>query len=66
MPEAARQSAQRFRQHNLALFEEMHPYYKDRAKLIAVVKRGRQQFEEQLAAEREQQAQRGAQGVAGS
>ncbi|MDR3454891.1 MAG: glutathione-regulated potassium-efflux system protein KefC [Rhodoferax sp.] len=64
--EAARQSAQRFRQHNLALFEEMHPYYKDRAKLIAVVKRGRQQFEEQLAAEREQQAQRGAQGVAGS
>lgn len=51
--EAAHRSARRFRQHNLALFEEMHPYYKDRAKLIAVVKRGRQQFEEQLAAERE-------------
>ena len=51
--EAAHRSTRRFRQHNLALFEEMHPYYKDRAKLIAVVKRGRQQFEEQLAAERE-------------
>lgn len=56
-PDAAYQSAQRFRKHNLALFEEMYPFYKDRTKLIAVVKRGRQQFEDQLAAEREQQAQ---------
>ncbi|MDD5324039.1 MAG: glutathione-regulated potassium-efflux system protein KefC [Polaromonas sp.] len=56
--EAAHRSARRFRQHNLALFEEMHPYYKDRAKLIAVVKRGRQQFEEQLAAEREKREER--------
>ena len=42
----------RFRQHNLALFEQMHPHYKDRAKLIAVVKQGRAQLEEQLAQER--------------
>ncbi len=52
----AHQAARRFRQHNLALFEEMYPLYKDRTKLIAVVKRGRQQFEDQLAAEREQLA----------
>ncbi|TAM41768.1 MAG: glutathione-regulated potassium-efflux system protein KefC [Burkholderiaceae bacterium] len=56
-PDTAYQSAQRFREHNLALFEEMYPFYKDRSKLIAVAKRGRQQFEDQLAAEREQQAQ---------
>ena len=54
--EAARFSADRFRRHNLALFEQMHPYYKDRAKLISVVVRGRLQFEEQLAQEREQAA----------
>ena len=54
--EVARFSADRFRRHNLALFEEMHPYYKDRAKLISVVVRGRMQFEEQLAKEREQAA----------
>ncbi|WHZ10600.1 MAG: Glutathione-regulated potassium-efflux system protein KefC [Burkholderiaceae bacterium] len=59
--DAARHSADRFRRHNLALFEELHPYYKDRAKLISVVKRGRLQFEEQLAREREQLAQRGVQ-----
>jgi len=53
----ARQSAMRFRQHNLELFEKMHPHYKDRAKLIAVVKQGRQQLEEQMAQEREQRAQ---------
>ncbi|CAM5792601.1 glutathione-regulated potassium-efflux system protein KefC [Ottowia pentelensis] len=54
--DAARFSADRFRRHNLALFEQMHPYYKDRAKLISVVVRGRLQFEEQLAQEREQAA----------
>lgn len=35
-------SARRFRTHNLALFEQMHPYYKDRARMIAAVKQGRQ------------------------
>ena len=51
-PDMARHATQRFRQHNLALFEELHPHYKDNAKLISVVKQGRQQFEEQMARER--------------
>ena len=51
-PHAARHSAMRFRQHNLALFEEMHPHYKDSRKLIAVAKQGRQQLEAQMAQER--------------
>lgn len=50
--EQARQFAWRFRQHNLELFEKMHPHYKDRSKLIAVVRQGRQQLEEQMAQER--------------
>lgn len=48
----AAQTVRRFREHNLALFEKMHPHHKDRAKLIAVVKQGRQQLEEQMAQER--------------
>jgi len=51
-PEAAEQTTQRFRQHNLELFEKLHPHYRDQAKLIAVVKQGRQQLEEQMAQER--------------
>jgi glutathione-regulated potassium-efflux system ancillary protein KefC len=54
----ARRQAMRFRRHNLQLFEQMHPHYKDRGKLIAVVKQGRRQFEEQMAQERAQQTQR--------
>ncbi len=53
-------SLNRFREHNLALFEKMHPHYKDRAKLIAVVKQGRAQLEEQMAQER---ASRGGDGT---
>jgi glutathione-regulated potassium-efflux system ancillary protein KefC len=53
---AAEQITQRFRQHNLELFEKLHPHYKDSAKLISVVKQGRQQLEEQVAREREEQA----------
>jgi glutathione-regulated potassium-efflux system ancillary protein KefC len=45
------QITQRFRQHNLELFEKLHPHYQDRAKLIAVSKEGRQQLEEQMAQE---------------
>ena len=56
-PEQVTQTVQRFRQHNLELFEKMHPHYKDSAKLIATVKQGRQQFEEQMAQERAQAAQ---------
>ncbi len=51
-PDAAQQTTQRFRQHNLELFEQLHPHYKDSAKLISVVKQGRQQLEEQMARER--------------
>ncbi|MDP3702018.1 MAG: glutathione-regulated potassium-efflux system protein KefC [Hylemonella sp.] len=50
--EEARQFAGRFRHHNLDLFEKMHPHYKDRKQLIAVVKQGRQQLEDQMAQER--------------
>jgi glutathione-regulated potassium-efflux system ancillary protein KefC len=57
-PHAARQTAMRFRQHNLELFEKLHPHYKDSSKLIAVIKQGRQQLEEQMAQERTEQAQR--------
>ena len=56
-PDQARQSAERFRQHNLALFEQLYPHHQDRAKVIAVVKQGRAQLEEQMAKEREQLAQ---------
>lgn len=50
-PGAANQTAQRFRQHNLERFEKLHPHYRNRVKLIAVVKQGRQQLEEQMAQE---------------
>jgi glutathione-regulated potassium-efflux system ancillary protein KefC len=52
-PGVADQSIQRFRKHNLELFEQMYPHYRDSAKLIAVAKQGRQQLEEQMAQERE-------------
>ena len=51
-PEDAGASAQRFRAHNLALFEKLHPHFRDQAKLIAVIKEGRTQLEEQMAQER--------------
>jgi glutathione-regulated potassium-efflux system ancillary protein KefC len=54
----ARQTAMRFRRHNLELFEQMYIHHKDRAKLIAVVKQGRQQLEEQMAREREEREKR--------
>jgi glutathione-regulated potassium-efflux system ancillary protein KefC len=51
-PHEARQQAMRFRRHNMELFEKLHPHYQDRKRLIAVVKAGRQQLEEQMADER--------------
>lgn len=57
-PHAARQTTMRFRQHNLDLFEKMHPHYKDSSKLIAVIKQGRQQLEEQMAQERAENEKR--------
>lgn len=61
-PHEARSQAMRFRRHNLALFERMHPHYKDRRRLIAVVKEGRQQLEEQMARERAEAAERSRKG----
>lgn len=57
-PEAAQSTIQRFRQHNLELFEQLHPHYKDSAKLISVVKQGRRQLEEQMARERGESIQK--------
>jgi glutathione-regulated potassium-efflux system ancillary protein KefC len=57
-PHEARSHAMRFRRHNLQLFEQMYPHRKDRSKLIAVVKQGRAQLEEQMAQERAQRDQR--------
>ncbi|MBN8747018.1 MAG: glutathione-regulated potassium-efflux system protein KefC [Variovorax sp.] len=54
----AREAAMRFRSRNIKIAEASYPHYKDRAKLIAVAKEGRQQFEEQMAREREQRQQR--------
>jgi glutathione-regulated potassium-efflux system ancillary protein KefC len=50
----AERHAERFREHNLALFEQMYARYqdKDRAGLIAVARQGRAQFEQQMAQER--------------
>ncbi|MGJ3701629.1 glutathione-regulated potassium-efflux system protein KefC [Variovorax sp. AFSI2.2] len=54
----ARETALRFRRRNLKLSDEIYPHYKDRAKLIAANKAGRQQFEEQMAREREERQRR--------
>lgn len=56
-PEATLQTINRFRQHNLDLLEQLHPHYKDSAKLMSVIKQGRRQFEEQMARERQELAQ---------
>ncbi|MDE2606503.1 MAG: glutathione-regulated potassium-efflux system protein KefC [Burkholderiales bacterium] len=51
-PHEARRQAMRFRRHNFELFEKMYPHHRDRAKMIAVIKEGRQQLEAQMARER--------------
>ena len=55
-PETAQLAAQKFRVHNLELFERMYPHRNDREKFIAVAKQGRRQLEAQMAQEREQLA----------
>jgi len=57
-PHEARVQAMRFRRHNLELFERMYPHHKDRAKVIAVIKQGRRQLEEQMAQERAEHEKR--------
>ena len=54
---AAQRAAERFRQHNLALFEQMYPHRNNREKFIAVAKQGRMQLEAQMKLEREQRGQ---------
>ena len=54
----ARESAMSFRRRNKKLTADTYPHYKDRAKLIAVAKEGRQQFAEQMAKEREERLRR--------
>ncbi|NML84420.1 glutathione-regulated potassium-efflux system protein KefC [Polaromonas sp.] len=56
-PDSAQQAAERFREHNLDLFERMYPHRNNREKIIAVAKQGRRQLEAQMAQEREQLAQ---------
>jgi glutathione-regulated potassium-efflux system ancillary protein KefC len=58
VPHEARRQAMRFRRHNLELFEQMYAHHKDRSRLIAVVKQGRRQLEEQMARERQEAAAR--------
>ena len=62
-PHEARTHAMRFRRHNLQLFEEMYPHHKDRAKVIAVIKQGRRQLEEQMAQERAERDRRRREGA---
>ncbi len=63
-PHAARRQAMRFRRHNIDVLNQMVPLQGDEGALIAAAKLGRQQFEQQMAAEREaedvhRKAQRG-------
>jgi glutathione-regulated potassium-efflux system ancillary protein KefC len=57
-PHHARNLAMRFRRHNLDQVLAMAPHWNDQARLITAAKQGRQQLEEQFAAEREQAKQR--------
>jgi glutathione-regulated potassium-efflux system ancillary protein KefC len=54
--EDAEHARQQFRAANLRLTNAMHPHHKDRAKLIATSKEGRQQFLAQMARERAEKA----------
>ena len=56
----AREATMEFRRRNNQLLDETYPHFKDRAKLIAVAKAGRQQFEEQMARERAERLRHGA------
>ncbi|MBV7544426.1 glutathione-regulated potassium-efflux system protein KefC [Acidovorax sp. sic0104] len=63
-PAEATAITQRFRAHNIALADRMYPHHKDRAKFIAVAREGRNQFAEQMARERQENAALGAAGGA--
>jgi glutathione-regulated potassium-efflux system ancillary protein KefC len=53
-PHAARRQAMRFRRHNIEVLGRMAPLQGDENALIAAAKLGRQQFEQQMAAERDE------------
>lgn len=53
-PAEAQDITQRFRTHNIALADRMYPHHKDRAKMIAVAREGRNQLAEQMAKERQE------------
>jgi glutathione-regulated potassium-efflux system ancillary protein KefC len=55
-PLDAQASAERFRAHSIALMEQMAPHFGDEARLIAIAKLGRQQFEQMWAEERAQRS----------
>jgi glutathione-regulated potassium-efflux system ancillary protein KefC len=52
-PHAARRQAMRFRRHNIEVLDRMAPLQGDESALIAAARLGRQQFEQQMAAERD-------------
>jgi glutathione-regulated potassium-efflux system ancillary protein KefC len=56
-PHAARTQAMRFRQHSIALLEQMAPHLSDEKRLIAISKQGRQQLEELWGRERQEREQ---------
>ena len=53
-PTRAQEMTRRFREHNIALADRMYPHHKDRAKMIAVAREGRNQLAEQMAKERQE------------
>jgi len=53
-PAEAQDITQRFRTHNIALADRMYPHHKDRAKMVAVAREGRNQLAEQMAKERQE------------
>lgn len=58
-PDQATEMTRRFREHNIALSDRMYPHHKDRAKMIAVAREGRNQLAEQMARERQEAAEGG-------
>jgi glutathione-regulated potassium-efflux system ancillary protein KefC len=56
---SAQASAERFRAHTIELIQQMAPHFGDEAKLIALAKLGRQQFEAMWAQEREDRLRAG-------
>ena len=53
-PAEAQDITQRFRTHNIALADRIYLHHKDRAKMIAVAREGRNQLAEQMAKERQE------------